>query len=47
MVYRINIKPKLRSVEPPVNECMYITPPTVVAKAPSEPEIGHGLGSTK
>ena len=26
---------------------MYITPPTVVAKAPSEPEIGHGLGSTK
>lgn len=25
----------------------FITPSTVVAKASSEPEIGHGLGSTK
>ena len=47
MVYRINMKPKLRSVAPPWNGCMYITPPMVVAKALSEPEIGCGLGSNK
>jgi hypothetical protein len=39
------MRPKLGKCCTPSNECMHVH--TVVAKALSEPEIGHGLGSTR
>jgi hypothetical protein len=38
--------PKTINTFPPEKECIYITPPTVKAKAPIEAINGHGLGVT-
>ncbi len=46
-IYMIIPKPKLRSVPPFAKECIYITPPMVLAKTPNQPKRGHGLGYTK
>jgi hypothetical protein len=46
IVYKIIPKPNPRSVSPSAKECIYTTPPMVLAKAPNEPKRGHGLGST-
>ena len=41
------MKPVKKRLQPPVNLCMYKTPPVVNIKAPNDATIGQGLGSTK
>ena len=40
-------KPVNNKNQPPLNLCMYKTPPVVKQNPPNEPNMGHGLGSTK